>query len=201
MLAVAAAACDNNPLAEDRDKAAYFRLNPSSVAVNAGATVKVDAVVVNQYGAATNHAVTATPCDAKITAVADTGRSVYEYPERFVISGVAGGITCLRVSGGGIQDSVGVRVVPASLTATAPTGVRVGQTGALQVQFLGVNGSAVTGFSMADLTFTPAAATIATVDAAGVVRGVATGTTNITVALHSRYGATRSVVVPVTIVP
>jgi uncharacterized protein YjdB len=201
LLSVAAVACDNNPLAEDRDKASYFRINPTSVAVNAGATVKVDAIVVNQFGGATNHAVTATPCDNKITAVADTGRSVFEYPERFVITGVSGGITCLRVSAAGIQDSIGVRVVPASLTATAPVGLRVGATAPLTVQFLGATGAPVEGFSMSDLTFTSGTVGVATVDAAGAVRGVAAGTSQVTVALHSRFGATRSVVVPVTIAP
>jgi uncharacterized protein YjdB len=201
LLSTAVVACDDNPLTEGRDKASYFRINPTSVAVNAGGTVKVDAIVVNQYGAATNQAVTATPCDNKINAAADTGRSKYEYPERFVISGVSGGITCLRVSGGGIQDSVGVRVVPASLAATPPTGVRIGQTGTLQVQFLGADGSAVQGFSMSDLTFTSSAGTIATVSPAGVVTGVAAGNATITVALHSRFGVTRTTTAIVAVAP
>jgi hypothetical protein len=108
-------ACDDNPLAEDRDQASYFRLNPSNVVVNTGGIVKVDANVLNKYGAATNAAVTATACNANITAVADTGRSDFEFPERFTITGVTFGNSCLVVNGGGLTDTIDVRVVPASV--------------------------------------------------------------------------------------
>src|SRR5687768_9943294 len=71
-LALFVGACDDNPLAEDRDEAAYFRLTASNIAVNAGDEVMVHAVIVNRFGAATHAPVTGTPCDSKITAEPDS---------------------------------------------------------------------------------------------------------------------------------
>lgn len=189
-LVMSAAACDDNPLAEGREEAAYFRLNPSNVAVNAGGTVKVDAVVVNKYGAATNEAVTATPCDNKVTAVVDTGRTSFEFPERFVVTGATLGTSCLVVRGGGITDTVEIRVVPASIKASVDT-VGSGEQQTISVQFRDAAGNPVTGMGLADVTFTTLTGTIAQVTSAGVVSGQAPGQGMVLVRLSDAWGATR----------
>jgi hypothetical protein len=172
-LVLTASACDDNPLAENRDQAAYFRLNPSTIAVNAGGTAKVDAILVNQFGAATNESVSATPCDALITAVADPGRSEFEYPERFVITGgTTYGVTCLVVTGGGITDTINVRVVPATVDLQIAPANEVIESGTvinLPIAYLTTAGTGVQGAIGLDArtTFTVVTDAIGDVDAQG----------------------------------
>jgi hypothetical protein len=192
------AACDDNPLAENRDQGAWFELNPSNVAVNAGGTVTASAVVRNQYGAATNAAVTATPCDGKITAAADTLRSAFEFPERFVITGSSSlGTSCLVVTGGGLTDTIRVRVVPATIRATGADTVSnmVGSGNLVQasVDFLTLAGTAATGFDpVTDIVWTSLTPAQASVDSEGRITGQAPGIGRVLVQLHSRYGVTRT---------
>jgi hypothetical protein len=189
-------ACDDNPLSENRDQGAWFELNPSNVAVNAGGTVSVSAVVRNQFGAATNAAVTATPCDARISAVRDTGRTAFEFPERFIVTGSSSlGNTCLVVTGGGLTDTIRVRVVPASIRATGADTMTnlVGSGNLVQagVEFRNLAGAAATGFDLADVTWTSLTPAQAAVDEEGRITGQAPGIGRVLVQLHSRYGVTR----------
>jgi hypothetical protein len=189
-------ACDNNPLADNRDRGEWFDLNPSNVAVNAGGTVLVTAIVRNQFGAATNAPVTATPCDAKVSAVRDTTRSAFEFPERFVVTGASSlGTSCLVVSGGGLTDTIRVRVVPASIRAsgadTLTQLVGSGETVQAQVEFRNTAGAPATGFTLSDVTFTSLTPAQAVVDASGQISGQAPGIGRVVVRLHSQYGVTR----------
>jgi hypothetical protein len=189
-------ACDNNPLADNRDRGEWFDLNPSNVAVNAGGTVLVTAVVRNQFGAATNAPVTATPCDAKVSAVRDTTRSAFEFPERFVVTGASSlGTSCLVVSGGGLTDTIRVRVVPASIRVsgadTLTQLVGSGETVQAQVEFRNTAGAPATGFTLSDVTFTSLTPAQAAVDASGQISGQAPGIGRVVVRLHSQYGVTR----------
>ena len=201
LMLVLMASCDDNPLAEDRDQAAYFRLNPVDVAVNAGGTVFVDAVVVNQFGAGTNEAVTGTPCDNKITAEADTARTAYELPERFRVVGVTLGLSCLIVRGGGLTDTVNVRVVPASIQLVGVDSLLSGNTSTAQVRFLNEAGQPVSGLVVADVTLASSNTSIAAVTATGAVTAMAPGTTTITATLASKFGVTRTGTVNVRVVP
>lgn len=110
LVLAAATACSDDPLSGDRDQASYFFLNPTVATVKRDSTIKVTANVMNRHGAPTGHAVSGTPCDAKITAAVDPTRSAFEEPERFLVKGVAVGASCLVVNGGGIQDTVTVNV-------------------------------------------------------------------------------------------
>lgn len=200
-LVLAATACDDNPLAEDRERGEYFRLNPSSVAVNAGGTVTVDANVLNRYGAGTNAAVTAEPCDDRISATVDTARSAYEFPERFIITGHTLGLSCLIVRGGGIEDTVGVRVVPASVEVVGIDTLLSGEQGQVQVRFLDVSGAPVTGFTAADVELALGNEAIGVVEGDGTVTARAPGTTTLTATLNPSFGATRSSEMEVTVIP
>src|SRR3990172_11305427 len=83
---VAAAACNEDPLAEGRDEAVFFQLNPTVVSINAGSTAKVAAVIVNKYGGSTFSTVSAEPCDSKITAAKDTTRTGFHPPQPFLVT-------------------------------------------------------------------------------------------------------------------
>src|SRR5690606_40224919 len=67
----------------------------------------------------------------------DTSRTAYEFPERFEITGVTLGMSCLVVSGGGITDTIVVRVVPDSIAVTVADTVESGNTTLVDVTFLG----------------------------------------------------------------
>ena len=196
-------ACDDNPLAEDREEAAYFRLNPSSVAVNAGGEVLVDAVLVNKFGGGLNQTVTGTPCDNKITAVPDSARSVFEFPERFRIrGGNTLGLSCLIVSGGGITDTVSVRVVPDTIVLTGIDTLPSGVIRVANVQFLNEQGQPTTGFTANDVTFTIGSTTIGVIDSTGAISARAPGTTTVTATLKPSLGlgVTRSTSRNITVV-
>ena len=108
----ALAACGDDPLAENED-ADYFLLNPSFAVVAVDGQTTINAVVVNGNGVATGDAVSAEPCNARITAEVDPGRSAFEPPERFIVHGVTIGESCLVVRGGGLTDTATVSVVAA----------------------------------------------------------------------------------------
>ena len=108
---VAFAACDDNPLAENRDTIERFDLNPSFANVKVGDSTKVNAIPVNVHGERTGVAVSGTACDSKITVAKDPNRTEYEPPERFVVKGISAGASCLTVSAGGKQATVTINVV------------------------------------------------------------------------------------------
>lgn len=204
-LVLVVSACDDNPLAEDRDQAAYFRLNPSNVVVNTGGIVKVDANVLNKYGAATNAAVTATACDAKITAVADADRSDFEFPERFTISGVTFGNSCLVVNGGGLTDTIQVRVVPATVdiaySAPGDTLLESGDIITLPVALLSEGGAAAPGVTVDDRTVLASTNTaVGSVDQDGVFIARSPGSTFVR-ATFTDLGVTRRDSVLIVVVP
>jgi hypothetical protein len=190
-LVLAVSACDDNPLAENREEAAYFRLNPSSAAVNAGGEVDVTATVLNRYGAATNAPVTGTPCDSRITAEPDSTRSEFEFPERFTVTGGELGLSCLVVSGGGLTDTIQIRVVPASVEITPVDTVLSGETFDADIVYLSEAGTAATGFDQAQVTWTALDDDVADIDDQGVITGFAPGTARVVARLASLYSATR----------
>jgi hypothetical protein len=107
----ALAACSNDPLSKDADKAVFFFTNPSFATMKVDTIgIKVTARVMNRYNAPTGDAVTATPCDSKVTATKDPLRTELESPERFIVKATASGNSCLVVTGGGITDTVNIVV-------------------------------------------------------------------------------------------
>ena len=193
LVVMAVAACNDDPLSEDRDKASFFQLDPSVVAVNAGGTANVAAVIVNKYGASTNAAVAAEPCDSKITAAKDPTRSVYQPPERFVVTaGSALGSSCLIVKSESVTDTVTVRVVPARIDLVADTAVGSGADIPVTVRFLTASGAAATGMSASNVDFTVVPAANGVIDASGKFTGQAPGTATIIGTLKTGLGAVRA---------
>jgi hypothetical protein len=107
----AVAACDDNPLAENRDVVDRLATNPSFANVQVGGSTFVSANALNQHGEPTGDAVTGTACDGKITVAIDTTRSDFELPERFIVRGVTAGESCVNVSSGGKSATVTINVV------------------------------------------------------------------------------------------
>lgn len=192
-LAVVVAACGNDPTSADRDKAAFFQLDPTVATVNAGGTVKVAAVIVNKYGASTFGSVSGEPCDSKITAAKDTSRAVVQPPERFVITaGTTIGTSCLVVSSSGVTDTITVRVVPARLDLVADSTVGSGADLQLTTRFLTTTGATASGLSAANVTFTVSPSSAGTIDATGKFTAQAPGTATIIGTLKSGFGAIRA---------
>jgi len=193
LVVAAVAACSEDPLAENRDKPVYFRLNPAVVAVNAGGTAKVAAVIVNDHGESTFSAVTAEPCDSKITAVKDTLRTEFQPPERFdIAAGNTLGASCLIVRAEGVQDTVKVNVVPARIDLVADTAVGSGADITVTVRFLTASGAVATGMSVSNMNFTVAPAANGVIDASGKFTGQAPGSATIVGTLKPGLGAVRA---------
>lgn len=201
LVVAAATACNEDPTAEGRSDAEYFKLNPTVVTVNAGASVRVAAVIANRYGGSPFTAVTAEPCDSKITAVRDTARVEYQPAERFVVTaGNALGASCLIVKSGGVSDTAMVKVVPASLRIVGDSLLPSGDQKTYTVQFLTATGAAATGMSVADVNLSITPATAGTISATGVVTAQAPGAATITAALKADRGASRSATKSVAVV-
>lgn len=190
-LLMGVAACDDNPLSEGREDAAYFMLNPTATVVEAGDTTKVLAIVMNQYGTPTNAPVTAEPCDSKITATADPNRSAFESPETFLVVGQTLGLSCLVVRGAGLTDTANVRVVPASIVGSGVDTVQSGAQDTVNVQFRSITGGAVTGFTNAQLSFTSLDTLVVAINSAGVVSARAPGSGRIVISTLASTGAVR----------
>lgn len=181
-LVAAVSACDDNPLAEDRESGEYFRLSSSNAVVNVGDTITVVANVLNKFGAALIVNVTAAECDASVSVQPDTARSEFEAPEQFRIAGNSVGESCVVVNGGGVTDTIDVRVVPAAvdiaLAAPGDTLLESGDVVNLPIAFLGATGAAAPGVSLDErTTFTVLTSGIGVIDAQGNFTARAPGTT------------------------
>ena len=204
-LVAAVSACDDNPLAEDRDSAEYFRLSVSNAVVEVGGEIRVVANVLNQYGAALVVNVTASECDAGVTVAVDTIRSEYEYPERFIITGNTVGESCVVVTGGGVTDTIDVRVVPAAvdleLSAPGDTLLQSGDQVMLAIDYLGATGAAAPGASLdTRTTFTVVNSPVGSVDANGLFTAREAGTTWVR-ATWNDLGVTRRDSVQISVIP
>jgi hypothetical protein len=201
MVLGALAACDDNPMRDARDEGEYFFTNPSFSTIVAGDSVQVVAQVRNRYLAPTGDGVTATPCDADITVVADTTRTQFEAPERFWVYAHNLGPSCLVVSGGGVTDTVDILIGPASITVNAASPLGSGETAPITVTFQDTEGNDVTGYSLADVTLSSSAAGTVFVDnAAATMTGRAPGTANVIATLNGGRGAATTGSTPVTVV-
>lgn len=204
-LVVAVSACDDNPLAENRDEAEYFRLSVSNAVVEVDGTVGVVANVLNRYGAALVVNVTASECDAGVSVEVDTVRSEYEYPERFLITGNSVGESCVVVSGGGITDTIAVRVVPAAVdlafTAPGDTLLESGDMVDLSVGYLSASGGTAPGVTLdSRTTFTVVTPAVGSIDDQGTFIAREPGTTWVR-ATWTDMGVARRDSVQITVIP
>jgi hypothetical protein len=163
-LAAFTAACDNNPLKDDRDKGAYMFTNPSFGTLRLNGTSPVIARVMNKYTAPTGDAVTATPCDAKISVVKDTSRTEFEAPERFLVTGNTLGRSCMIVTGGGITDTIDFVIGIAFLKLNVDSTLISGTQNPLSATFQDANRVATTQLTDTMVTFVSRDTTIVKLD-------------------------------------
>lgn len=201
-LAAFTAACDNNPLKDDRDKGAYMFTNPSFATVVVGDNLIVTARVMNKYTAPTGDAVTGTPCDSKITAVKDTTRTDFEAPERFLVTATAVGRSCLIVTGGGVTDTISFLNGPGAvkLSVGADSSLASGGTKPLTVTFRDFNGNTITGLTIANVTFVSRDTLKVKVDpVTNIISGFAPGTTFLVATLKDGLGQIVKDSIPITV--
>ncbi len=105
------AACDDNPVADDRETTFRLYLSPTHVNLTtSGAEKQVAGYALNRYGEATYANVTATACDARITIRPDSTLLSIEPPTRVRAKGVTVGTSCIVFAVGGFSDTVTVVV-------------------------------------------------------------------------------------------
>src|SRR6266513_665473 len=155
---------------------------PTSASVVAGATVNLQATVKDQYGnAMTGQSVTWSTSNAAAATVNSSG----------VVTGVAAGSATITAASSGKSGTAAVTVTaPASVVTTvsvAPgaASVVVGATVSLQVTVKDQNGNVMTGQTITWSTSNPASATV---NASGVVSGVAAGSATITAMSSGKSG-------------
>jgi hypothetical protein len=195
------AGCSNDPLTKDADEAVFFFTNPSTATIAADTVgIPVTARVMNRYNAPTGDAVTATPCDSKLTVAKDPLRTELESPERFIVKGVAAGASCIVVTGGGITDTVDVLVGPNSVSISAPADLGSGETAPVTIAALNGVGQPLAGFATSDLRVTSSNSAVVFVDTTtNTLQGRAPGTATITVTNRAGTGAIKTATATVTV--
>jgi hypothetical protein len=105
--------------------------DPSVVFVNQGANIFVTAQLLDEQGNQLPISFDATDVGSQISVVKDTtflettNGTKLNTRERFVVTGLAPGATSFAISGGGLKDTVPVKVIPTSLAATFSTATPV----------------------------------------------------------------------------
>lgn len=203
LLAVAAVgACDDPPIEPGNSDAARLSTNPSFVVVEAGASRTISASLQNDLGNPVSGDVTFSACNALISVAADPNQTPLEPGTNIVVTGVTLGESCVVVSGAGFSDTVGVRVVADELTVTAaPETVRAGDTGSIDLALVTTGGVSVGPFSEADVTWSSSntARLFFTDDVGGFDTRLA-GPVTVT-ATYTAFGVTRTVAIPITVLP
>jgi hypothetical protein len=105
-------ACDDNPVADDRDTVFRFYLTPTVVNLTVGAAgeKKVTGYTLNRYGEPTFDNVTTSTCNGNVVTRPDTTLLFIEPPTRVIARGVTAGSSCIIFAAGGFSDTVVVVV-------------------------------------------------------------------------------------------
>lgn len=140
-LALVSGSCVDDPLADlDANPAAVVSSHTELTLTEGGAGFPVTASVVDGRSTPLSAPVTATPCDAAVSAVVDTSyHPVPATSARFIVSGVSPAASCVNLSGGGVTRTVDVTVLPvaiasaiSSTTPEASSTITIGSTATLK---------------------------------------------------------------------
>lgn len=176
---------DPNP---DPPVATSIMINPASPSLTAlGATVQLTAAVRDQFGnAMTGAAVQWSSSDPAVASVSASG---------LVTALAVGNVTVTASSGSATQNAaLAVTQAVSSVVVTPPDAVIApSETVQLEAQALDANGNPVAGTS---LSWTSGDSNVATVSSAGLVSGVAAGTTMITATADGVEGSSMVTVSP-----
>lgn len=120
-------ACFDDPTSDLRGGPSEIRLSRSVVFLNPGASVVVQGTLLDGQGNVLPGVVSFSTADASVATAADVDTLEGQTETSGEITGVAGGATYVRASGGGVTDSIYVIVIPATFTGTiAPATTTVG---------------------------------------------------------------------------
>ncbi len=149
LVVVSLAGCKSDPLSDlDRNPAAVVT-DFSYLQLPIGGTQKVTAQIVDGRDTPLAAVITFTACTGDVTVAVDTGyHPVPPTSARAIVTAVTANPSCVRVAGGGLEDSVSVAVLPqafaGTLSSTTPKG---GDT-------LTINSTTVLKFNAATTTVT-----------------------------------------------
>jgi len=185
MLAVAS--CDT-PLDATVDGVDRIVLTPSTASVQAGATVTLEALVLDASGnAMRERKVVWASENASIATVSQSG----------VVTGIAGGNVQIAASSGGKSANATITVTsrPVSLVRVTPGSatIAVSQSTTLQAEALDAAGEKVLGRPVA---WSSSNETIALVSASGIVAGIAPGNVTISATIDGQTGTAAITVAP-----
>ena len=119
VLALTVGSCKNDPLSDLDGTPAAVVTNFSYLQMAIGATAQVTASIVDGRATPLEVPITFTPCTADVTTAIDT--SYHPVPvtsARAIVTAVTANPSCVRVSGGGLEDSVTVAILPQAFGGT-----------------------------------------------------------------------------------
>jgi hypothetical protein len=154
VLAFTVGGCKSDPLSDLDGKPSAVVTNFSYLQLPIGGSATVNARVLDARATPLAVPITFTPCTADVTVATDTGyHPVPVTSAQVIVTAVSANASCVRVAGGGIEDTVSVAVLPAGFNGTFSTGTPKG-------------GDTLTITSSATLKFDPATVAV-TFGAAG----------------------------------
>ena len=195
---------DGDPTGIEPPSLATVAVEPATVSVDSGATISLSAILKNTHGdRLTGPTVTWTSSELAIASVDPQG----------LVSGLRPGTATITASASNKSGSAAVTVRSVTTTPPPPpppaavasvvvspssTSVDSGATVSLVATTKDASGATLTGRAV---TWTSAATTVATVDGAGVVRGVRSGTATITATSEGKTGSATVTVKTVAVPP
>lgn len=166
---------------------ATVTVSPPTAQVEAGLTTQLTASAQDSKGNSLSNPVTWSSSATTIASVSSSG----------LVTGVAAGSATITAAAGGKQGSATITVVPPSVqtvaVSLAATTIEVTKTTTATAVLKDVGGNTLTG---RQLTWSTGNPTIATVTAAGVVTGLAVGSTTIIGTSEGKSGSATLTVVP-----
>jgi hypothetical protein len=150
IVAFTAGGCKSDPLSDLDGTPARVVTNFSYLQIPLGGTATVNASVLDARTTPLEVPITFTPCTADVSVAADPGYNpIPATSAQVIVTANAPAPTCLRVAGGGIEDTVTINVLPGAFNGGSSSATPiVGQTFSLY-------GSALLGFDVgsADIDF------------------------------------------------
>ena len=181
------------PTAPDPPRATSVAVNPATAELDVGETVQLAAVVRDQ-----NSNVMA---GASVTWMSGAG-TVATVNTTGLVTGIAEGTATITASAGSAQGTAQITVVTAPVVSVevSPSAetIAVGATLQLTAEAFDANGQAVAG---AEFSWESSDASVATVDATGLVTGIAEGTATITASAGDARGTATVTVVEEVVAP
>jgi uncharacterized protein YjdB len=166
---------------------ATVTVTPSAAQVEVGLTTQLSASAQDSKGNTLSNPVTWSSSAATVATVSSAG----------LVTGVSAGSATITAAAGGKQGSATVTVVPPSVQSVAvslaASTIEVTRTTTATAVLRDVGGNVLTG---RQLTWTTGNTAIATVSAAGVVTGVAVGSTTVIGTSEGKSGSATITVVP-----